>query len=187
MFWTFCCIYLSWTLSNLSMWSTLSSISLCTKLSGLFYSILNLFPCSALPLCSLSLSSTWSSLFMYSTLSSLFCPSTFEPCPNSFLHISLLNYFYSISILNFCAQIFLAHVLCLLFHCLTWHILFGHVQWLHSFEHQPVASYQRLHYIWAVSKNDPYHDIKFGPRRDKTCLRALWHSETQTSLLSYRD
>ena len=29
--------------------------------------------------------------------------------------------------------------------------------------------------------------IRYGPRREKTCLRGLRQSETQTSLCSYRD
>ena len=29
--------------------------------------------------------------------------------------------------------------------------------------------------------------VKFGPRREKTCLRGFWWSDIQTRLLSYRD
>ena len=32
-----------------------------------------------------------------------------------------------------------------------------------------------------------FHCILFGPRPDKTSLRGLQQSETQTSLLSYKD
>ena len=33
----------------------------------------------------------------------------------------------------------------------------------------------------------PEKDISIGPQRDKTCLRGFRQSETQPSLLSYRD